>query len=91
MITLRRLAGGLIEYQNILYYVPKYISDQVLKYIRLHTKISQIVFQNILDCVFRINTWHVYEHPNRFGKYYDQIQKIIYDIETLSNHDSFKL
>ena len=83
MITLRRLAGGLIEYQNILYYVPKYI--------RLHTKISQIVFQNILDCVFRINTWHVYEHPNRFGKYYDQIQKIIYDIETLSNHDSFKL
>jgi len=28
-----------IEYQNILYYVPKYISDCAPKYIRLHTKI----------------------------------------------------
>jgi len=28
-----------IEYKIILYYVPKYISNQVPKYIRLHTKI----------------------------------------------------
>jgi len=35
----------------MLYYVPKYISDQALKYIVLSAKMFQIEFQNILDCV----------------------------------------
>ena len=53
-----------IEYKNILYYVPKYISDQALKYIRLPTKIFQIVFQNILDCVYKYfsKTWGLRKH-----------------------------
>jgi len=53
-----------IEYNNILYYVPKYISDQTLKYIRLSTKIFQIVFQNILDWVSKYfsKTWVLRKH-----------------------------
>jgi len=53
-----------IEYKNILYYVPKYISDQVLKYIRLPTQIFQIVFQNIIDCVpkYFSKTWGLRKH-----------------------------
>ena len=37
----------------------KYISDQALKYVRLPTKISQIVFQNILNCILKYfrKTW----------------------------------
>jgi len=48
-----------IRYINILLSIKKYISDQTLKYIRLLTKIFQIVFQNILDCVLKYfsKTW----------------------------------
>jgi len=42
-----------IQHINIYYWVSKYISDQALKYIRLPTKIFQIVLQNILDCVLK--------------------------------------
>jgi len=53
-----------IEYKNILYYVPKYISDQTIKYIRLSTKIFLIVFQNILDYVpkYFSKTWRSRKH-----------------------------
>jgi hypothetical protein len=55
---------NIFEYQNILYYVPKYISDQSTKNIRLHTKIFQIVFQNILECVqkYLSITWGLRKH-----------------------------
>ena len=42
-----------IELKNILSYVPKYISDIVAKFMRLHTKIFLIVHQNISDCVLK--------------------------------------
>ena len=53
-----------IEYTNILYYVPKYISDQILKYIRLPTQILHIVFQNIIDWFpkYFSKTWGIRNH-----------------------------
>ena len=40
-----KLSGKIyyIEYKNISYYAQIYISDQVPKYIRLHTKISHCI------------------------------------------------
>lgn len=44
--------------------MSKYISGQALKYIRLPTKIFQIVFQNIIDCVLKYfsKTWGQRKH-----------------------------
>ena len=54
----------IIQYINIYYWVSKYISDQALKYVRLPTKISQIVFENILDRVLKYfsKTWGQRKH-----------------------------
>jgi len=57
----------IIQYMNILlstkiyYWLSKYISDHALKYIKLPTKIFQIIFQNILDCIpkYFSKTWRL--------------------------------